>query len=130
MLLDQARADTALGAFSPSVNWQEGDMRDLNLELSTYGFFDVIFFIASFHHLSTREERISVLQQAKTLLSKTGKILMMNWNLLDLTQKKYQSSKIADYPDGSADFLIKIGAHKRFYHAFSHEEYLSLAQEA
>jgi hypothetical protein len=105
-------------------------MRDIASELSEYGLFDVIFFIASFHHLSTREERISVLQQAKTLLSKTGKILMTNWNLLDFTQKKYQSSKIADYPDGSADFLIKIGAHKRFYHAFSEAEYISLAEEA
>lgn len=104
-------------------------MRDLNSELSEYGFFDVIFFIASFHHLSTREERISVLQQAKKLLSKTGKILMMNWNLLDSTQEKYQSSKMADYPDGSADYEIKIGSHTRFYHAFSEVEYTSLAEE-
>lgn len=105
-------------------------MRDLASELSEYGFFDAIFFIASFHHLATREERISVLQQAKKLLSKTGKILMINWNLLDPTQEKYQGSKIADYPDGSADYEIKIGAHTRFYHAFSEAEYTSLAEEA
>lgn len=105
-------------------------MRGLAFELLEYGFFDAIFFIASFHHLATREERISVLQQAKKLLSKTGKILMINWNLLDPTQEKYQSSKIADYPDGSADYEIKIGSHTRFYHSFSSKEYSSLARES
>lgn len=105
-------------------------MRDMEKELGEYGYFDVIFFVASFHHLSTRRERISVLQQAKKLLSKTGKILMINWNLLDPTQEKYQSSIIAEYPDGSADYEIKIGSHTRFYHAFSEAEYTSLAAEA
>jgi ubiquinone/menaquinone biosynthesis C-methylase UbiE len=32
--------------------------------------FDFIFFIASFHHLQTIEERIEVLQKAKDLLKK------------------------------------------------------------
>lgn len=97
--------------------------------LSVYGPFEVIFFIASFHHLSTREDRISVLSQAKKLLSNTGEIIMINWNLTHPSQSKYQTSKIREYSDGSADFDIKIGAHGRFYHAFSHEEYLSLAEE-
>lgn len=106
------------------MNWREGDMRSLASELGEYGLFDAIFFIASFHHLTIRAERISVLQQAKKLLSKTGKILMINWNLLHSKQEKYQSSKIADHPDGSADYEIKIGTHTRFYHAFSEEEYI------
>jgi hypothetical protein len=31
--------------------------------------YDAIFFIASFHHLQTKEERIEVLKKAKNLLS-------------------------------------------------------------
>lgn len=105
-------------------------MRDMETLLSAHGLFEGIFFIASFHHLSTREERISVLSQAKKLLSNTGEIIMINWNLTHPSQSKYQNSKIREYTDGSADFDIKIGAHGRFYHSFSHEEYVSLAEEA
>lgn len=104
-------------------------MREVAQKIEKYGLFDGIFFIASFHHLSTREERISVLGQAKKLLSKTGKVIMINWNLSHPSHVKYKTSKITDYPDGSGDFDIKIGGYKRFYHAFSHDEYTSLAEE-
>lgn len=97
--------------------------------LSIHGSFEAIFFIASFHHLSTREDRISVLSQTKKLLSNTGEIIMINWNLTHPSQSKYQTSKIREYADGSADFDVKIGTHGRFYHSFSHEEYMSLAEE-
>lgn len=83
-------------------------MRDMKKELLEYGLMDGIFFIASFHHLHTREERVSVLKQAKKLLSATGKIVMINWHLMHPSQMQYQHSKIAEYPDGSADYEIKI----------------------
>jgi|GEM_PF-617989 len=129
VLLDQARADISLSDFFVSTNWIQGDMRQMGEELEEYGLFDGIFFIASFHHLMLREERISVLSQAKNLISKTGKIVMINWHLLHPLQEKYAASITTTYPDGSADFDVKIGTHKRFYHAFSHEEYISLAEE-
>lgn len=128
-LIDQATSDYTLKHSFNSLQWCQWDMRDMETLLSVHGPFEVIFFIASFHHLSTREDRISVLSQAKKLLSSTGEIIMINWNLTHPSQSKYQTSKIWEYPDGSADFDIKIGAHGRFYHAFSHEEYLSLAEE-
>lgn len=128
-LLKQASSDTSFSDFYPHTFWSLGDMREMKILLSQHGEFDVIFFIASFHHLATNEERISVLKQAKTLLSKNGRIIMTNWNLSHSTQWKYQDSKIADYPDGSADYSVKIGEHSRFYHAFSHEEYISLARD-
>ncbi|MBP7773515.1 class I SAM-dependent methyltransferase [Candidatus Gracilibacteria bacterium] len=129
VLLSQARSDDALSDFFTLTDWIQGDMRDIVEKIQKYGLFDGLFFIASFHHLSSRDERVSVLKQAKKLLSKTGKIIMINWNLSHPSQIKYQTSKMADYPDGSSDFDIKIGDHKRFYHAFSHEEYASLAAE-
>ena len=129
VLLNQARSDNTLSDFFTFTDWIQGDMRDITEKIRKYGLFDALFFIASFHHLSTREERISVLSQAKKLLSKTGRIIMINWNLTDASQIKYQSWKIINYADGSADFDVKIGSHKRFYHAFSHDEYSSLAEE-
>lgn len=129
-LLKQASSDTSFSDFFPHTFWSLGDMREMETLLSQHGEFDVIFFIASFHHLATREDRLSVLEQAKKLLSKNGRIIMTNWNLSHPTQWKYRSSKDADYPDGSADYDIKIGQHSRFYHAFSHEEYVSLARDS
>lgn len=52
---------------------------------------------------------------------------MTNWNLTHESQKKYRTSRTTDHPDGSADFLIKIGEHKRFYHAFCETEYEQIA---
>jgi 2-polyprenyl-3-methyl-5-hydroxy-6-metoxy-1,4-benzoquinol methylase len=52
--------------------------------------FDCLLFLASFHHLSTRDERIQVMQDSKKLLQPNGRIYMTNWNLRD--QAKYQMS--------------------------------------
>lgn len=130
ILLEQARTDDAVNHFFPSINWREGDMTNIWKELSEFGLFDGIFFIASFHHLVTFEERLDVLSQAKKLLSAGAKILMINWNLLHKSQTKYADSQIAKYPDWSADYKIKIGSHLRFYHSFSSEEYSLLAQQS
>lgn len=125
VLLDQAQEENFSDIF-PVVEWREKDMNRMSEELGIYGHFDALFFIASFHHLATYEERVSVLRQAQSLLSETGKIVMINWNLSHPSQSKYQDSKIVEYPNGSSDYDIKIGAHTRFYHAFSEAEYISL----
>jgi hypothetical protein len=52
--------------------------------------FDALLFLASFHHLETKEERIQVLQDAKKLLTPTSRIYMTNWNLL--AQERYQKN--------------------------------------
>lgn len=125
VLLDEAKNQDWSDIF-PVIDWKIGDMRDIESQLSSEGLFDIFFFIASFHHLGTFDERISVLKQAKKLLSPTGIIAMTNWNLSHPSQIKYLSSCIQKYPDNSADYSIKIGEHERFYHAFSEQEYVSL----
>jgi len=95
--------------------------------------FDAIFFIASFHHLKTFEERVQVLKNAKNLLSQNGLIFLTNWNLLSPENtKKYASSKIPHSKNefGSEDFQIKIGKFERFYHAFTLWEIDFLAGES
>lgn len=100
------------------------DMVDMNFEPSS---FDVIVFVASFHHLQTKQNRVDVLRKAHNILDISGRLFMTNWFLLsEENQQKYASSCTQKYPDGSADFLIKIGAHDRFYHGFTLDSLRSL----
>jgi SAM-dependent methyltransferase len=111
------------------IEWKEMDMRDIGKVFSA-PLFEALFFIASLHHLETFEERLNVLKEATKILLPGGKIYMTNWNLLSEQNQKYLSSKTLEYPDGSADFSIKIGEYQRFYHSFSFAEYQKLAQES
>jgi trans-aconitate methyltransferase len=54
-------------------------------------YYDAIIFLASFHHLETREERIQVLRDIRKYLTPSGAIYMTNWNLRD--QPKYEKSR-------------------------------------
>jgi SAM-dependent methyltransferase len=57
--------------------------------------FDVIFFIASFHHLDSFEKRKKVLSETKKLLKEDGIIFMTNWDLQGpLNKEKYKKSEI------------------------------------
>ncbi|MDD2891593.1 MAG: class I SAM-dependent methyltransferase [Candidatus Gracilibacteria bacterium] len=88
--------------------------------------YQFIIFIASFHHLHTKEERKEVLLQAKRLLVPDGVIMMTNWNLIgEKLFKKYEKSY-----RGNGDFGIKIGIHERYYHGFSVMELDELFQES
>jgi hypothetical protein len=89
------------------IEWKEMDMRDIGTIFSA-PLFEAIFFIASFHHLETFEERLKVLEQTKKVLVPGGKIYMTNWHLLSDQNQKYLLSKKRDYPNESADFDIKI----------------------
>lgn len=80
--------------------------------------FDYIFFIASFHHLKTIQERQEVLNQTKDILNKWWLIFMTNWNLYSQENtKKYQ-----EISSEAWDFNIKIWEFFRYYHGFKIEE--------
>ncbi|MDD3302045.1 MAG: class I SAM-dependent methyltransferase [Candidatus Gracilibacteria bacterium] len=92
-----------------------------------------LFFIASFHHLESIEDRLKVLIQAKKLLKPNGTIFMTNWALeSNLNLEKYKDSLINNSTNQyqSKDFKIKIGRFDRFYHSFSIEELDYLFKEA
>lgn len=84
--------------------------------------FNAIIFVASFHHLETREERIQVLSEIKKYLAPAGAVYMTNWNLRD--QTKYEKSHRWD-----GDYDIKIGEFSRYYHGFTTEELAKLFHE-
>ena len=89
---------------------------------------DVIYCIAAFQHLPSREMRIQALQEMRRVLKPGGSIVMMNWNLFsDWAREKYES-------DGSGDFFVpwkneeKEVLGLRYYHGFLLEELHELVQ--
>lgn len=126
-LLDEAKI------LHPWYEFHEFDMQDIwKNNLLQKERFDVIFLIASFHHLETLESRKTVLHHIYNLLKKGGCICMTNWALESpLNKKKYEKSFI----DGSEnqfwgkDFSIKIGDFARYYHSFTLQELEYLMKE-
>lgn len=94
--------------------------------------FESVFFIASFHHLLTMEERIKVLGELKEIIMPWSYIFMTNWALdSELNRKKYENSFIEKSQNefGSKDFNIKIWDFYRYYHSFSLQELEYLFKE-
>jgi len=80
--------------------------------------FDIIFFIASYHHLSSFEQRIETLKQVKAKLNLGWLVIMTNWNLLgERNFSKYEKNYIWNW-----DFQIKIWDYNRYYHSFEISE--------
>lgn len=97
----------------------------MNIDTLQIKDFESIFFIASFHHLWTIEDRIQVLEKLKKIVQSGSYIFMTNWALKsELNKEKYETSIIKDSKNefGSEDFNIKIWEFDRFYHCFSLEE--------
>ncbi len=114
----------------PGFNFQVLDMKDCE-KLGEK--FDLIFFIASFHHLENYEERLETLKKAITILSDWWYICMTNWALKSsLNLQKYSSSEIWGSKNcySSSDFMIKCWDYQRFYHCFHTSELEELAKNA
>lgn len=97
------------------------NMKKISLEKK----YDLVFFIASFHHLKTLEERIEVLKNLSNYLNQDSLIFMTNWSLnSELNSKKYFSSIIPNSKNQfwSSDYNIKIWKFYRYYHCFTLEE--------
>ena len=125
-MIDEARK------LHPENNFKVLDMNHLEWLLDSgisqkrSNSYQFIIFIASFHHLHTKEERKEVLLKAKKFLSPGGIIMMTNWNLMGNTLfSKYEKSY-----EWNGDFGIKIGAYNRYYHGFTLEELESLFRES
>lgn len=107
----------------PNKDFLNLDM--LNLDKIWDRKFDFIFFIASFHHLQTIDERIEVLQKAKNLLNKDGIIFMTNWFLnSSINNEKYKNDVILNSENEfwSIDYNIYFWDYPRFYHCFTLDE--------
>ncbi|MDD2487588.1 MAG: class I SAM-dependent methyltransferase [Candidatus Gracilibacteria bacterium] len=100
----------------PDHKFELLDMTDLS------GFdgekFDMIFLIASFHHLKTLTERQEVLSHINGILRSGGFVFMTNWNLFS----EENSIRYKEITEGSGNFDIKIGEYMRYYHGFNLDE--------
>ncbi|PIT89514.1 hypothetical protein COU23_03560 [Candidatus Kuenenbacteria bacterium CG10_big_fil_rev_8_21_14_0_10_36_11] len=60
----------------------------LNLDQFNSNEFDIIFMMASFHHIPSQELREKLLQDIKRILKPNGFLIMTNWNLWQIGAKK------------------------------------------
>jgi len=120
-LIDQAKAN------HPQAKFIVADMSDLNFLPGT---FDMIFMVASFHHLPTKAERLDLLYKANRWLKPGGLLFMTNWNLW---QKKYLRYALEKFWSKRSwnDFFIPWttssgGTVWRYYHSFTMGELIYL----
>jgi len=113
-LLDEARKNYNW------INFLSLDMLNIdNLDIKDI---NIVFFIASFHHINSIENRLSTLEKLYNWLEKNSFIFMTNWALnSQLNYEKYKNSIISWSNNiyNSLDYNIKIWANQRYYHCFS-----------
>ncbi|MFA6547775.1 MAG: class I SAM-dependent methyltransferase [Candidatus Magasanikbacteria bacterium] len=129
-LLKIARKKWSVDIESGKVNFFSTATRDKKF---TDNFFDLVFMIASFHHLPDEKTRLDLLKKVYKEMKSGGQIIITVWNLeSDWAQSKLKKDwqKIGDN-----DFMVpwknndgKIVS-ERYYHHFSKEELNSLLQK-
>lgn len=80
----------------PSIGQAEQESRNIAFEcgnilkLNTYtdNSFDVVFMVASFNHIPSKEWREKLLNDIQKILKPGGFLIMTNWNLWNLNNKK------------------------------------------
>lgn len=95
---------------------------------------DVVWSIASFHHLLTKKDRINTLGEIHRILKPNGKLVITVWNLF---QAKFLTKRIEAFirsimPNWHRyDFIIPFGQekHPRFYHAFKPDNLETLLEK-
>lgn len=97
-------------------------------------FFDMVFMIASFHHLPDEKIRLQLLKKVYQEMNDDGKIIITVWNLeSDWAKKKRQRGWKVIVPN---DFLIPWKNNQgqilaeRYYHHFKKEEIKNLLHRA
>jgi len=78
-LIEEAKQDW------PNINFMVGDILDLNLKEK----YDLVFLVATLHHIPSQKLREKVLINVKSVLKPNGKLLMTNWNLWQKRYLKY-----------------------------------------
>jgi len=136
-LLAQAWENFGFQYKQVKIVWQEGDMQNLPFSDNV---FDVVFAIASLHHLPSTELRQQALAEFNRVLKKEGILIMTNWNLFTLAafmKYKLWQQVFGNLKKGFAwgDFIIPWKNQQgevqawRYYHSFSQKEINSLLRK-
>jgi alkylated DNA repair protein alkB family protein 8 len=100
-----------------------GDMCNMPIESNSM---DAIISIASFHHLSNKERRISALNEIKRVLKPDGKILLSVWSI---EQPKKTRRTFTKYGDTIVSWNQYGKDYDRFYYIFRLDEIRNLFKE-
>ncbi|MDP5039016.1 MAG: methyltransferase domain-containing protein, partial [Candidatus Gracilibacteria bacterium] len=130
--LEYSGVDNSIGMLQearknyPNCEFIHSDM----INISTNNKYNIITFIASFHHLNTLKDREDCLSNIYKIIENDGYIFMTNWALNSkINDEKYRDSIIDNSKNqfGSTDYIIKFGEYDRYYHCFDLKEieYLS-----
>lgn len=112
----------------PQSNFYLSDMSNISLENK----YNIITFIASYHHLNDLIERENTLKIAYDLLEDWGCLFMTNWALdSEINNEKYKDSIINNSLNNfwSKDYMIKFWEYDRYYHCFNLKELEYLANK-
>lgn len=112
----------------PQSNFYLSDMVNISLENK----YNIITFIASYHHLNNIIERENTLKIAYDLLEDWGYLFMTNWALdSKINNEKYKDSIIDNSLNNfwSKDYMIKFWEYNRYYHCFDLKELEYLANK-
>lgn len=90
---------------------------------------DVIFAVASFHHLTTRRERVLAFREIKRVLKRGGTIILLNWHLYSdwARGKGFIGNEHGDFNIPWRDAKKNIIGN-RYYHGFTPDEIVRLAE--
>ena len=105
-----------------NTEFEELNMLKLNTLHNKY---NVVFFIASFHHLNNIDDRIDVLKKTYDLLDKWWIVFFTNWSLNSELNKKRYNDAIISWSENnfwSLDYNIKLWWNDRYYHSFDLKE--------
>jgi len=98
-------------------------------------YFDIVFMIASFHHLPDEESRLKLLKKVYKETKQGGRLIMTNWNLESAwAEKKIKNNEWKQI--GERDLLIPWRNSQReilcerYYHSFTEEELNALLSKA
>lgn len=105
------------------MNCIYGDMCNIPIETNSI---DAIISIASFHHLSNKERRITALNEMKRVLKPNGKILLSVWSI---DQPKKTRRTFTKYGDTIVSWNQYGKDYDRFYYIFRLDEIRDLFKE-
>lgn len=118
---------------SPDRQFKLADMREIDFAPAS---FDMIFLIASFHHLEYKSERLGLLANINKWLKPGGHLFMTNWNLRQKKYLKYwwknwwRKTSLNDFYIPWQSYSGKGEKLWRYYHSFTINELISLLKQS
>ena len=109
----------------PNSEFLLSDMTNVKFGENINSKFDIITFIASFHHLDNLKDREETLKNTYEILDDNWIVFLTNWALdSEINNEKYLKDQIRNSQNefGSYDYSIKFWEYARYYHCFNLNE--------